>query len=263
MEYTQIPENSNGIKTSRYRVLGNFPIALGPEKYIITGLEYNFLDIDVSRTFPFDFSELEQLHIIDFNLGYITKWNENWRFIGIVTPRLASNFVNGIESNDFLLNATAVFLKTKNDTDKPFRLFAGITFNSASGLPIPLPLISYRRRFHRNWSFNVGVPRMNLEYHLNDQHSFEIGALLDGYFVNAQNDILLPDGAIGANISLSAVLGNFGYRYRVTEEISFYGFFGHTIIQSGLLRDDKRKNVFVLNEDQNIYFRVGFRVGIF
>ncbi|MEM7382571.1 MAG: hypothetical protein AAF361_15465, partial [Bacteroidota bacterium] len=71
LEYTQIPENSNGIKTSRYRVLGNFPIALGPEKYIITGLEYNFLDIDVSRTFPFDFSELEQLHIIDFNLGYI------------------------------------------------------------------------------------------------------------------------------------------------------------------------------------------------
>ena len=263
LEYTHIPENSNGITTSRYRVLANFPFSLGPEDYLITGAEYNFIDIGVTRTFPFEFEELEQLHIIDFNIGYVTRWNENWRFIGVITPRLASNFVNGVEGGDFRFNATGVFLKTKNDTDKPFRLFLGISFNSASGLPFPLPLVSYRKRFHENWSFNIGVPKLNLEYHLTDKLSLELGALLDGYYVNAQNDILLPDDTIGSNISLSAVLGSLGFRYRIKDEVQFYGFFGHTLIQSGLLRDDKRKKVFVLNEDQNIYFRVGFRVGIF
>lgn len=263
LEYTEIPENDNGIKTSRYRFLVNLPTALGPDDYLITGAEYSYIDFDVTRSFPFDDSELQKLHVVDLNLGYITKWNANWRFIGIVTPRLASNFISGIESDDFRLNLTAVLLKHKKDGKNPFRLFVGLTFNSATGLPVPLPLISYQRRFHPNWSYNFGVPRMHLRYHIKDRHILQLGVLLDGYFVNVQNAILLPDDNLGSSISLSAIVGTLGYQYNFAKNISLYSFIGHSLVQNGLLRNNKRNRVFLLNDKGNIYFRAGFKIAIF
>ena len=86
---------------------------------------------------------------------------------------------------------------------------------------------------------------------------------LDGYFVNAQNDIILPDNELGSAISLSALVSAFGYQFNVSKMASFYAFAGYTLFQNGLLRDDKRNNVFNLNNDGSLYFKAGFKVSIF
>ena len=68
LEYLNIPENDTGIKTQRYRFLFNLPIKLNEKKdYLITGVEYNKLDIGYSQDFPFDSSELNRFHVVDFN----------------------------------------------------------------------------------------------------------------------------------------------------------------------------------------------------
>ena len=86
---------------------------------------------------------------------------------------------------------------------------------------------------------------------------------LDGYFVNIQNDIILPDDNVGSAISLSAIIGSMGYQYNISRSSSFYGWAGYTLNRSGLLRDDDRNNVFVLNDNPGLYFRVGFKISIF
>ncbi|CAN0598134.1 unnamed protein product, partial [Ectocarpus sp. 12 AP-2014] len=107
LEYLNIPENDTGIKTQRYRFLFNLPIKLNEKKdYLITGMEYNKLDIGYSQDFPFDRSELIRFHVVDLNVGFITKWNENWNLVTIITPRLASNFTSGTITDDFFFNAT-------------------------------------------------------------------------------------------------------------------------------------------------------------
>ena len=119
----------------------------------------NLIDFDSSESLDFDASELNTLHIIDLNLGYITKWNENWRFVGILSPRIASNFIKSISIDDLRINLTATLWKEKMDLDKPFRLVLGLTYNSTTGLPVPLPLISYYKRFHPNWSYTLGISK--------------------------------------------------------------------------------------------------------
>ncbi len=263
MEYTHIPENDFGISTSRYRALFNIPLKMGKENYLVAGSEYNTYRFEFNNPLPFPSNSLEELHIIDINLGYILKWNPSWRFVGIVTPRLASNFIEGIDNNDFLFNFSALVWKEKPDIDKPFRLILGLTFNSATGLPFPLPLINYQKRFHPNWSYSLGIPRMDLKYYIRKKHILQTALFLDGYFVNIQNDILLPGNVLGTTVSLSALVGAIGYQYKISKYISFYSLLGYSLTQEGLLRDGNRDRAFTLNDEGNIYLRTGFKISIF
>nr|WP_298928353.1 DUF6268 family outer membrane beta-barrel protein [uncultured Allomuricauda sp.] len=263
-EYLNIPENDSGIKTQRYKLLFNLPIKLNEKKdYLITGLEYNRLDIGYSRDFPFDKSELIRFHVADLNLGFITKWNENWNLVTIITPRFASNFTNGTITDDFFFNATATLWKEKPNADKPFRIVLGLSYNSTTGLPVPLPLVSYYRRFHPKWSYTLGIPRSNFKHHITKKHTLEATVLLDGYFINVQNDIVLPDGQLGSKISLSALIGALGYQYNISKRMSLYALVGRSFEQEGKLRNDKRGDVFLLNDESNLYIRTGFKIGIF
>ncbi len=263
LEYTVIPENDAGIRTNRYRALFNAPFKLGADKYFVTGLEYNRYEFEFEKELPFEYGTVERLHIIDLNLGYITKINENWRAVGILTPRLASNFEEGVENNDFRLNASAFLWKEKKEAEKPFRLILGLSFNSATGRPYPLPLINYNLRFHPNWSYTLGVPRMDLKYHVKDTHVIQTALFLDGYFVNIQNDIVLPDNNLGSSISLSALVAAVGYQYKMTKEISVYALAGYSLLQEGLIRDVSRGRAITLNDEGNFYLRTGFKIGIF
>jgi len=265
VEYTSLPKGDSGTNASRYRLLLNVPIKVGLDKYLVLGGEVNLIDFEITKEYPFDSSEINTLYVIDFNAGYIFKVSEDWRFVGIVTPRIASNLVNGLQGDDFLLNLTATMWKEKMDLDKPFRLILGLTYNSTTGLPFPLPLINYYKRFHRSWSYSLGIPRTDLRYHIKDNHTLQMALFLDGYFVNVQNDILLPDGELGSSISLSAIIMALGYQYNISKRISFYGIGGVTLNQRGLLRNDKREKVYTLNDKNagGIYWKAGFKISIF
>ena len=104
---------------------------------------------------------------------------------------------------------------------------------------------------------------MNFKYHIDKRHTLQTALLLDGYFVNVQNDILLADNVFGSSISLSALVGAIGYQYNITKSTSFYGLAGFTLSRKGLLRDDKRNNVFILSEEGSLYFKTGFKIAIF
>lgn len=263
VEYLRIPENNTGINTSRYRILLNAPFKVNKKDFLVVGGEYNEFDIDFRKEFPFDKENVEKLHIIDLNLGYITKWNDNWRLVGIVTPRIASNLTEGTTSDDFFFNATATFWKENDTTEKPYRIVLGLSYNSTTGLPFPLPLVSYYRRFHPNWSFTLGIPKSNFKYHPSESHTLQLALNLDGYFINVQNDIELPDGNIGSRISLSALVANIGYQYNINKNMAFYTLFGRSLILDSTLRDDNRNDVFLLNNEANLFLRMGFRVSIF
>ncbi len=263
LEYTVIPENQFGIRTNRYRAAVNVPVKLGEERYLVTGMEYNRYEFEFDVALPFEVQTLERLHIVDLNLGYICKIHPDWRMVTILTPRLASNFERGIDNNDFLINGSLLFWKDMASNEKPERLILGLSFNSATGLPYPLPVINYNKRFHPKWSYTLGIPRMDFKYHLNDTHEFQSVLFLDGYFVNIQNEIALPDDIVGASISLSALVGAVGYQYKFNKMISLYALAGYSVIQEGLIRDGNRDRAFTLNDEGNFYLRTGFKIAIF
>ena len=261
-EYMVLPKNSLDVKTSRIKLVANVPIKVFKEDILVVGGEYNGFNYVVpAQTFS-NLQDIGQFQVIDVNFAYVLKYNNDWRLVAVITPRLASNFTNGIEGEDFNVNYTVGAFKDKKDVEKPFRLVLGLAYNAASPVAIPLPVVYYEKRFHPNWSYTLGVPKTGMKYFTKKEHFYQAEVIIDGYYVNIQNDILLADRVLSTDVSSTAVLGTFGYQYKFTKDISAYAMTGYTIFQSGVLRDENRLNVFTLNDGYGWYFRTGFRIGI-
>lgn len=263
VEYMIMPRNDAGVKLSRIKLVGNMPIKVKDSNNIIVGAEYNRLAYDLQREdITINGEGLNYFHILDLNLAYVYRYNTDWRFVGVLTPRLASTLTNPMENGDFSVNATIAVFKDKQNIDKPMRLVLGVAYNSTVALRVPLPIIYYEKRFHPNWTYVVGVPKTGMKYHLKEKHMIQAEFILDGYFVNLQNNTILPDAGFASSISSSAALVTVGYQYNLTKVMSVYGYMGHTLFQNGVLRDNERNDIFTLNNDSSFYFRTGFRIGL-
>jgi uncharacterized protein DUF6268 len=262
LEYMLMPKNNADAELSRIKLVANIPFKVREIDNVIVGAEYNYLAYEIGGDTPFDKTGLENLHVVDLNLAYVFKYNEDWRFIGVVTPRLSSTLTNSLENGDVSVNVTVGAFKDRQNIEKPMRLVLGLAYNSTVALRIPLPIIYYEKRFHPNWTYVVGAPKTGLKYHLKKNHMIQTEFILDGYFVNLQNNIILPNTGFASSISSSAALFTVGYQYNITKNMSFYGYAGHTLFQDGVLRDKDRNDIFTLNDEPSLYFRTGFRIGI-
>ncbi len=262
-EYMLMPENSSEVQTSRMKLLANIPIPVREKKdYIVIGAEYNRYDYDISQSAFANSADLSNFHVVDINMAYVYQWTEDWRLVGVVTPRWASTFTDGLEKRDFNLNYTAGGYKEIKNVEKPYRLVVGLSYNATSPVKIPLPFVYYEKRFHPKWAYTLGVPKTGMKFFTKKQHFFQTELFLDGYYVHIQNDILLSNNNIATDISQTALLLTIGYQYKFTKDISVYLLGGHTLTQNGVLRDSDRSNIFTLNNGPGFYFRTGFRIGI-
>ncbi|APQ18215.1 DUF6268 family outer membrane beta-barrel protein [Maribacter hydrothermalis] len=263
IEYMIMPENSGNIETSRIKLVLNVPIAVGEKNdYVILGAEYNRYNFEVPDDLFPNSNDLNKFHVVDVNLAYMYKLSEKWRLIGVITPRWSSNFVEEFQQDDFNMNFTAGTYKNIKDVEKPFILALGISYNSTSPIDIPLPFLYYEKRFHPNWSYVVGAPKSGMKYFTKKGHFFQTELFLDGYYVNIQNDILLPGNNLSTDVSSTALLLTLGYQYKITKDMSVYIIGGRSLFQNGVLRDEERNDIFTLNDATGLYFRTGFRIGI-
>ncbi|WP_047246038.1 DUF6268 family outer membrane beta-barrel protein [Maribacter thermophilus] len=262
-EYMLMPRNSSDVETSRIKLLANLPIPVRNKKdFIIVGSEYNRYNFEVPEGLFENSDDLKKLHVLDINLGYVYKMTEEWRLVGVVTPRWSSNFVEDLQEEDFNMNYTAGAYQDKKNVEKPYKLVLGISYNSSSPIQVPLPFLYYEKRFHPDWSYVLGVPKSGLKYFTPKGHFFQAELFVDGYYVNIQNDILLSGNNLSTDISQTALLLALGYQYKITKDMSLYFVGGYTLFQNGALRDDERKDIFTLNDEAGLYFRTGFRIGI-
>lgn len=261
-EYMLMPKNKSDAQLSRFKLLVNFPIGVGDSNNLVFGGEYNRLAYDLHKELPFSSAGLKQFHILDVNMAYVWKFSRNWRFIGALTPRLASTLTAPLENGDFSINATIGFLKQKKKVDKPEMLVLGIAYNSTVALRIPLPIVYYEKRFRPDWSYVVGVPKTGIKYHFKKKHQFQGEFIFDGYYVNLQGNIVLPNTVTASSVSSTAALVTLGYQYKIAKNTFFYGYVGHTVFQDGVLRDSDRNDIYTLNDGLGLYFRTGFRVGL-
>ncbi|MBU2947109.1 DUF6268 family outer membrane beta-barrel protein [Zobellia uliginosa] len=261
-EYMMMPKNGSDAELSRMKLLVNVPITIKDSNNLVLGAEYNRLAYHLKKELPFSSAGLKQFHIVDLNLAYVWKFNPNWRFIGVVTPRLSSTLTNPLENGDFSVNSTIGFLKEKKKVSKPSILVLGLAYNSTVALRIPIPIFYYEQRFHRNWSFVVGIPKTGMKYHLKERHQFQTEFIFDGYYVNLQNNIVLPNTISASSVSSSAALVTVGYQFKLASSTFLYAYAGHTVFQDGVLRDEDRNDIFTLNDNPSFYFRTGFRIGL-
>ncbi|WP_299226026.1 DUF6268 family outer membrane beta-barrel protein [uncultured Psychroserpens sp.] len=264
LEYSFIPKSDSEDQYTRLRALLNYPIKTSEDCYLIIGAEYNRIILNLEDDYPFDRSLLETINIIDLNIGYTFKTSEKWRLGFKFNPRIASTLTEKLTSDDFFLNggAYAINDRTKDEgLKRPYRLILGLTYNATTGVPFPLPFVSYYRRINDKWSFNAGVPKSNIKRFLNEKNMLQAFIGLDGYFAHLQRPQLVNGKAV-ENISLSVAVGGLGYEYLFTKHLVAYIYTGYTFRLNNVLRNKDRDEVFKLDDVNAFYLRTGIKFKI-
>ena len=259
LEYSFIPKSNSDDQYTRLRALVNYPIQTSEDCYLIVGAEYNRIILNLEDNYPFDTSLLETINIIDLNIGYTFKTSEKWRLGFRFNPRIASTLTTSLSADDFFLNggAFAINDRTKDESSKrPYRLILGLTYNATTGVPFPLPFISYYRRINESWSFSAGIPKSNIKHFFDDKNTVQAFLGLDGYFAHLQEPSMVQGQQVD-NVSLSVIVGGLGYEYNFSKHLVGYVYSGYTFRLNNVLRDENRNEVFKLDDINAFYLRTG------
>jgi hypothetical protein len=264
LEYSFIPKSNSEDQYTRLRALINYPIKVKNDAYFIVGAGYNRILLNLEDDYPFDTSVLDKIHIIDLNIAYTFKWNDTWRFGIKFNPRIASTLTRQLSSDDYFMNGGAFFIadRTKDEgLKRPYRLILGLTYNATTGLPFPLPFISYYREINEEWSFSAGVPKSNLKYIFNEKNNVQAFVGLDGYLAHLQEPTIISGQNVD-NISLSIAVGGLGYEYCFTKHLVAYLYTGYTFRLNNVLRNKNRDEIYKLDDINAFYLRTGLKFKI-
>ncbi|XCF05548.1 DUF6268 family outer membrane beta-barrel protein [Tamlana crocina] len=264
LEYSFIPKSDSEDQYTRLRALLNYPIELKNDSYLVIGGEYNNVILNLEDRYPFDTSTFNKIHVIDLNIGYTFKWNEKWRFGAKFNPRIASTLTQSLTSDDYFMNGGIYAINDRtdaNDLKRPYRLILGLTYNATTGIPFPLPFVSYYREVNAHWSFNLGVPKSNVKYALNEKNNIQAFVGLDGYLGHLQEPSVINGESVD-HISMSVVVGGLGYEYLLSKHLVGYLYTGYTFRMNNVLRNKDRDEIFKLDDINAFYLRTGIKLKI-
>lgn len=253
-EYTNIPNSNTGNAIQRFRGLAQFPIPI-KENYLVFAVDYRYLALELDNV-PFETADLSSTQRIEGTVGYVHKYNENWRFAARGGFRISSNLDGKMVSDDWLYVASVYAINDKLD-EKGYRLILGLLYTTTPGRNYPLPFVNYHKEFEK-WSYSLGVPKTNVHYYLNDKNRLQAFATLDNFFANLQENREV-NGRLAENISMTNVLLGLGYEYYFTKHLLYYGYVAHSVYGDYRLRNNNRDDIYIIEEKNSIYFRTGVR----
>lgn len=274
LEFTYFPQRKSDNSFRRVRTFINAPLKLSEDAYLVPGIGYRNINLKLGDVLPFSDSNLERYQSFTLSLGYTDKMRNDWRYAFQGGVIMASNFTDGLQNDDMILEGAAFFIKDKTGPDekypsaKPWRLIFGLSYNTTAGRPFPLPIFNYYCEFAPQWSYALGVPKTNIKYHFNEKHAVNAFVTLDGFYANIQENVIFNDAPtnstvrVGENISMTTALSGIGYEYRLTKHFILYAYGGYTIINDIRLRDANGNDVYTINDTNNIYARTGIKCKI-
>jgi len=265
VEYTVLPRNNSTLAYNRIRTLFNYPIRLKKEgAYWVAGIDFSYINTaNKKNTLPFDIEKLSSFSIFNINNGYTAKLKNNWRY-GI---RLQTGFSSNLSEDklkfeDIAFSGDLVFIKNNKDNPKvkkPNRLIIGISLSQNRGFPI-LPFILYYRKFHKKWSYLLGVPKTNIQYHINTKNRLKLIARLDGFSANLQQEITIPNQQGSATrFRNRLIIGGIRYEHKFTKHLEYYINGSYILDNAYELRDEDLNTFFDFTNLSKFYLKSGIR----
>ena len=266
IEYTKFPKGNTNVGYDRLRGLFNYPIKVSENNYFLVGLDYSKIDLTFDSSIDaFDIDAIEDFQLLNINIGYTFKMNENWRFGARFTPGFSTNLVDKLSLEDVVFGGDIVFINDKkNDKNvsRPYQLILGISYSENRGIPFPIPFISYYRKFHPNWSYRLGVPKSNLQYHLSKRSRLKLIAELDGFTSNIQGGLLVNGNELADKANMSIIIAGMRYEYKFTKHLELFFNLANIISSRANLIDKKNTTIISVNKNNTFYFRTGIRFKI-
>lgn len=271
LEYSYIPQSDGDNNYKRFRFSGNLPIPLRTEgSYLVLGLQYRNNSVQFSdELLEAEFNSPFSFQTYGIELGYTFKMKNNWRFGTKLSFGVTSDFQGqGLVSDDFRYRGAVFFVKTYKDErqDTKARLVMGTQYTTPARISFPLPIINYFHKFHPKWSYSLGSPKTSIKHYFNKKNTLQAFVGLDRFYSNLQKNSVVSDvngqNIVAENISALIINNALGYEHYFTEHLLFYIYGGYTIFNEIRLRDVVNDREYIIDDNNTIYLRSGFKFKI-
>lgn len=262
LEVSNIPKGGPAeFSYNRVRAMFNVPIKIKDENYLFAGLDYSLIDIIPIDNLNFETENLKDFQLFEVNLGYTFKWKNNWRIIANLKPGVTSNSVKDLKVfKEVKLSGGLLFYKDMKK-EKGYTLLLGAAYSAYRGVSFPLPIIKYHKIINERWSYDVGVPKMNLEYTFNEKHAIKVYAAFDGFSSEMQKTIEVLNSTV-EKVNVTILLAGLKYDYTFMKNIEWYATAGYIFDSTIKLKTGNRDTVIKLVNENNLYLRTGIRIKI-
>lgn len=261
LEYLNLPNSNSKNSINRYRVFVQAPLKISEGNYIVLGGEYRYTDLSLDNV-PFTTEDLNSVQNIEATVGYLHKSKTtDWYYAGNTGMRLSSNFETKLTSDDYIYVVRGYAIRDRTEegkADKPNRLIFGFEYTTTPGRNFPLPILNYYREFAPNWTYTLGVPKTNIRYKFDTKNHIQAFVTLDNIFANIQGNKVV-DGKLYEKIASTMILSGLGYEHYFTKHLLYYGYVAYTISNDFRLQDKERKEKYVLEDKNSVYFRTGIK----
>ena len=268
IEYTTVPAQSADFEFQRKRFMVNYPIKLKEEgTYLFVGLDYSSIDLEFKDNVnTFDRTQTDDFSLLDVNIVYTTPVDENWRFAARIVPGFSSNLEGkNLLFEDMFLSGAMVFIKDKKEAPgvpKPYRVILGMAYSGTSGIIFPIPFVSYYKKFHPKWSYNLGVPTTNLQFHASEKVRFKVLGQIDGFTSNLQDELLVNNDGLAERLRMSLILVGLRYEFKIAKNIEFYLNTTRSLQTRIQFRASNRNTILQLDKNKVFHFSSGIRLKI-
>lgn len=266
VEMTYVPGDNANFSYINRRILINAPFKTKKDDaYIFAGIEYANATVRLEEEVDsFDKSEAENFNEINLKFAYTWKTRRDWRMGFQISPALRSNLAGPLERGDLLISGLFAFVIDKKDLNtvrRPWRVIFGFAYTSISRTPIPFPFISYYRKFHPKWSYNIGAPVTNVQFHASERHRVKFFAQGEGLNAHIQDGVIVNDEIFADRLRILLVSVGYRYEYNISEHIESYINITRTIFSDFQLRNGL-ENVFTPVIDNAMHYQLGIRLKI-
>lgn len=259
LDFTFIPNKGSDVEYTRSRFLVNYPLKLRKEgHFLFLGVDYSNVHLRFKdNNLPFDRELLNDFKLLDFTIGFTKPLKNGWRLGVRIQPGISTNnAARNLSAEDAVFSGDLVFIKKfEKDIERPSRLIVGLSYSQNRGYVFPLPFISYYRKFRPDWSYNLGIPKSNLQYHLSDKHRIKLYAQLDGFTSNIQNGALVNENEFAELINMSLINGGLQYEYHFTDHFQLDLRAAYNFSLSNKLKDGDNNTILTIDNDSRSYLR--------
>jgi len=233
---------------------------------ILLGGHYTFslFDFDEDKYPAVSTSKLEEFHTLSLQVGYRTSIGADWTVMGLVMPYFSSTLNDDfdLQRNDFGVDGIIMFTKGNPAS----YLTLGLAYSTQSGLPFPIPIISYHNTINKSWDYTLGVPQFDLNFHATSRSSFQSFIKLDGVMGNIRESVLADYPGVKSQFAQYSIIGGLGYNFKLSKSISLSVEGGYTLghflfIQKNEIKIPP-KELYDFDTDNKLYLNAGLRIGI-
>ncbi|GAB4229581.1 MAG: hypothetical protein Tsb0034_01220 [Ekhidna sp.] len=265
VEYTVVPGTNSNFEYNRKRVLFNYPFKVKEGTYFFAGVDYSHIHMEFTEEVDsFNKEETDNFTLFDLNLTYSFPIKNDWRIGLQVTPGLSSNMESSLEWDDMVISSVVAFIKDKKDQPdgkKPYRIIIGAAYSGSSGVPFPIPFISFYKKFRPRWSYNLGAPVSNLQWHTSNQVRMKLFATLDGFNSNLHRNQVVNDNQETNRLRVNMILLGTRYEFKFSEHIESFVTITRSFNPVVQLRRN-RMDVLTLSTEDVMHYRIGIRCKI-